>query len=121
MDEKRRGVAITKFRDDDSVTLLVMSIRAGSVGITLTEADTCVLMEPHTSRAVVEQCLSRVHRIGQTRPVYIKRLVYANTVEEHIQRYAEEAWERSAEPRGSEALRRVSTGLSAAEIQSFFS
>ncbi len=126
--EGARSRAITQFRENDQITILLMGIRAGSVGITLTEADTCILMEPHTSRAVVEQCLSRVHRIGQTRPVHIKRLVYRGTIEEKLQQYSDAAWgdnhqDGSSHGNLSQATRRAtssSPGLTAQQILDFY-
>jgi SNF2 family DNA or RNA helicase len=52
--------------------------------LTLTAADTVVLLDPWWNPAVERQAADRAHRIGQNRPVTIYRLVAANTVESRI-------------------------------------
>jgi len=50
----------------------------------LTEADTVILYDPWWNPAVERQAMDRTHRIGQSRPVFVHRLVAAGTVEEKI-------------------------------------
>ncbi|WP_245155801.1 helix-turn-helix domain-containing protein [Paracoccus ravus] len=69
-------------RGEASVFLL--SLKAGGVGLTLTEADTVILYDPWWKRAVERQVMDRAHRIGQTKPVFVHRLVAAGTVEEKM-------------------------------------
>ncbi len=69
-------------RGDAPVFLL--SLKAGGVGLTLTEADTVILYDPWWNPAVERQAMDRTHRIGQTKPVFVHRLVAAGTVEEKI-------------------------------------
>lgn len=59
-------------------------MKAGGVGLTLTEADTVILYDPWWNPAVERQAMDRAHRIGQTKPVFVHRLVAAGTVEQKI-------------------------------------
>lgn len=53
--------------------------------MTLTEADTVILYDPWWNPAVERQAMDRAHRIGQTKPVFVHRLIAENTVEAAIQ------------------------------------
>lgn len=64
--------------------VFLLSLKAGGVGLTLTEADTVILYDPWWNPAVERQAMDRVHRIGQDKPVFVHRLVAAGTVEEKI-------------------------------------
>jgi len=67
-----------------SAPVFLLSLKAGGVGLTLTEADTVILYDPWWNPAVERQAMDRTHRIGQTKPVFVHRLVAAGTVEEKI-------------------------------------
>jgi len=54
------------------------------VGLNLTEADTVILFDPWWNPAVEEQAIDRTHRIGQDKPVFVYKLIAANTVEEKM-------------------------------------
>jgi superfamily II DNA or RNA helicase len=64
--------------------VFLLSLKAGGVGLTLTEADTVILYDPWWNPAVERQAMDRTHRIGQDKPVFVHRLVAAGTVEEKI-------------------------------------
>ncbi len=64
--------------------VFLLSLKAGGLGLTLTEADTVILYDPWWNPAVERQAMDRAHRIGQTKPVFVHRLVAAGTVEEKI-------------------------------------
>ncbi|WP_172332123.1 DEAD/DEAH box helicase [Mangrovicoccus sp. HB161399] len=78
-----RAAVLGAFARGDAPVFL-LSLKAGGVGLTLTEADTVILCDPWWNPAVERQAMDRAHRIGQTRPVFIHRLVAAGTVEEKI-------------------------------------
>jgi len=79
----RRGV-VGRFQTPDGPPLMLVSLRAGGTGLNLTEADNVFLVDPWWNPAVEEQAADRAHRIGQTRPVLVHRLVTAETVEERM-------------------------------------
>ena len=80
---KNRAEVLEAFAQGDAPVFL-LSLKAGGVGLTLTEADTVILYDPWWNPAVERQAMDRTHRIGQTRPVFVHRLVAAGTVEEKI-------------------------------------
>jgi SNF2 family DNA or RNA helicase len=75
---------VQRFQEDDTVPLMLISLKAGGVGLNLTAADHIFLLDPWWNPAVEDQAADRAHRIGQERPVMIYRLVAINTVEERI-------------------------------------
>ena len=78
-----RQAEIDRFRDGDDPAFFV-SLKAGGVGINLVEADYVVLLDPWWNPAVEDQAIDRAHRIGQTRPVIVYRLVSSDTVEQKV-------------------------------------
>ncbi|MCZ7618284.1 MAG: DEAD/DEAH box helicase [Myxococcota bacterium] len=79
----RAGV-IARFQDEAGPPVLLVSLQAGGTGLNLTAADHVFLLDPWWNPAVEDQAADRAHRIGQTRPVEIHRLVAADTVEERV-------------------------------------
>jgi SNF2 family DNA or RNA helicase len=70
--------------------LFLISLKAGGLGLNLTAADYVIHMDPWWNPAIEDQASDRAHRIGQTRPVTIYRLVCKNTIEEKIVRLHQE-------------------------------
>lgn len=64
--------------------LFLISLRAGGTGLNLTAADHVLHLDPWWNPAVEDQATDRAHRIGQTRPVTVSRLVSEGTLEEAI-------------------------------------
>lgn len=64
--------------------LFLISLRAGGAGLNLTAADYVIHLDPWWNPAVEDQASDRAHRIGQTRPVTIYRLIMQNSIEEKI-------------------------------------
>jgi hypothetical protein len=79
-----RGAVVTQFQANDGPTVLLMSLKAGGVGLTLTAADHVFLVDPWWNPAAEAQAADRTHRIGQDKPVFVYRLVSQGTVEERI-------------------------------------
>ena len=63
---------------------MLLSLRAGGVGLNLTAANHLLLLDPAWNPAAEWQCFDRVHRLGQTRPVTIYRFITADSVEEKM-------------------------------------
>jgi len=63
---------------------MLVSLKAGGTGLNLTAADHVFLLDPWWNPAVEDQAADRAHRIGQTRPVVVHRIVALDTVEEGI-------------------------------------
>ena len=64
--------------------VFLISLRAGGFGLNLTAADYVIHLDPWWNPAVEDQASDRAHRIGQTRPVTIYRLVMEGSIEEKI-------------------------------------
>jgi SNF2 family DNA or RNA helicase len=80
---KKRQVNIDAFQDGAG-ELFLISLKAGGTGLNLTAADYVIHMDPWWNPAVEDQASDRAHRIGQTRPVTVYRLITENTIEEKI-------------------------------------
>ncbi|KAI3403413.2 hypothetical protein KGF56_003834 [Candida oxycetoniae] len=84
MSIETKNSVIKKFYQSDNDNVLLLSLRAGNVGLTLTCANHVVIMDPFWNPFVEEQAMDRAHRIGQEREVYVHRILIANTVESRI-------------------------------------
>ena len=80
----QRQEVLRKFRSDSRIKVILMSLKAGGQGINLVAASTVFLLDPWWNPAVEEQAINRCHRIGQTRPVVVKRFVVRGTVEDNM-------------------------------------
>lgn len=79
-----RGGVVAKFQAPDGPRVIVVSLKAGGTGITLTAADTIIYYDPWWNPAVMDQAADRAHRIGQTKTVHLIKLVCQNSIEEQI-------------------------------------
>jgi len=80
---RRRDRVLERFKDGEDPVFLI-SLRAGGFGLNLTEADYCFLMDPWWNPATEAQAIDRTHRIGQSHPVMVYRLVARDTIEEKV-------------------------------------
>jgi SNF2 family DNA or RNA helicase len=78
-----RDAVIDRFRTGDAAVFLI-SLKAGGFGLNLTEADLVYLLDPWWNPAAEAQAIDRAHRIGQDKPVTVRRLVAAGTIEEKV-------------------------------------
>ena len=74
---------IDAFKQGEAAVFLI-SLKAGGVGLTLTEADYVFVLDPWWNPAVEAQAVDRAHRIGQTKPVMVYRLVVDRHIEEKV-------------------------------------
>jgi superfamily II DNA or RNA helicase len=79
--ERRRLIAAFQAGEAD---VFLLSLKAGGTGINLTAADYVIHLDPWWNPAVEDQATDRAHRIGQTRPVTVYRLIARGTIEEQI-------------------------------------
>jgi len=80
---RRRDQVLARFKDGADPVFLI-SLKAGGFGLNLTEADYCFLLDPWWNPATEAQAIDRTHRIGQTRPVMVYRLIARDTIEEKV-------------------------------------
>lgn len=80
---KRQNV-IEDFKTNDKKSVFLISLKAGGVGLNLTEASYCFLVDPWWNPAIEAQAIDRIHRIGQKKKVFAYRLITRDSVEEKI-------------------------------------
>eukprot|EP00172_Hildenbrandia_rubra_P004303 Plantae.Rhodophyta-Hildenbrandia_rubra.ctg843.p1 GENE.Plantae.Rhodophyta-Hildenbrandia_rubra.ctg843~~Plantae.Rhodophyta-Hildenbrandia_rubra.ctg843.p1 ORF type:complete len:1232 (+),score=284.01 Plantae.Rhodophyta-Hildenbrandia_rubra.ctg843:1236-4931(+) len=93
-----RAKVLTQFAEDDesnpkTANVLLLSLKAGGVGLNLTSASTAILTDVWWNPAVEHQAMDRIHRVGQKRDVVVKRFIIQDSVEERlleVQRYKED-------------------------------
>ncbi|KZO99167.1 hypothetical protein CALVIDRAFT_477641 [Calocera viscosa TUFC12733] len=79
-----REMAINKIKDDKATTVILISFKAGGVGLNLVCCNNVILVDLWWNPALEDQAFDRAHRLGQTRAVNIYKLVIENTVEDRI-------------------------------------
>ncbi|KZO93169.1 hypothetical protein CALVIDRAFT_486163 [Calocera viscosa TUFC12733] len=85
MSQKERTRALEEFaKPTRSPKVFLISLRAGGVGLNLTTANHVFMMDCWWNASVENQAIDRVHRIGQTRKVYVKHFIIARTIEMRI-------------------------------------
>ena len=94
MSQKIRAQVIRAFsaenaHDPKAPRVLLLSLRAGGVGLNLTAASRCYMMDPWWSFAVEAQAIDRVHRMGQTQKVEVVRFITTESIEGRMLRIQE--------------------------------
>ncbi|UVE19701.1 SNF2-related protein [Pseudomonas sp. LS44] len=79
-----RRTPVQRFQQGE-VPLFLISLKAGGTGLNLTAADTVIHYDPWWNPASENQATDRAYRIGQTKPVFVYKLIARGTVEEKIQ------------------------------------
>jgi len=93
---RNRQQLVDKFQQAEGPPVFLISLKAGGYGLNLTAADTVVHFDPWWNPAAEMQATDRAHRIGQTRPVTVYRLLTRGTVEEKVVRLQAKKRELSA-------------------------
>jgi non-specific serine/threonine protein kinase len=81
---KNREEVVNRFNRDDNIPIFLISLKAGGTGLNLTGADYVIHYDPWWNPAAEDQATDRAHRIGQTKSVFVYRLIAKGTVEEKI-------------------------------------
>jgi DNA repair protein RAD5 len=84
MSQQSRAAVLSEFASSKKATVLLLSLRAGGVGLNLTMAKRVYMMDPWWSFAVEAQAIDRVHRMGQTDEVKVCRFIVKESVEERM-------------------------------------
>ncbi len=79
----KRQQEVDQFQNGDATAFLI-SLKAGGTGLNLTAADYVIHMDPWWNPAVEDQATDRAHRIGQTKPVMVYRIIAQGTIEDEI-------------------------------------
>lgn len=89
MTQKARAAVLSEFNKPSGFTVLLISLKAGGVGLNLTSARRVYMMDPWWSFAVEAQAIDRVHRMGQEGEVKVCRFIVRDSVEERMLRVQE--------------------------------
>jgi SNF2 family DNA or RNA helicase len=82
---KERINLVSEFQEENSnIQVFLLSLMAGNSGINLTNANYVFLLEPWWNKAIQQQAIDRVHRIGQNQKVFAYNMICKNTIEEKI-------------------------------------
>jgi SNF2 family DNA or RNA helicase len=82
-DTSDRATPVKRFEQGEAPVFLI-SLKAGGVGLNLTAADTVIHYDPWWNPAAENQATDRAHRLGQSKPVFVYKLVAAGSIEEKI-------------------------------------
>lgn len=85
----KREKVIRDFQEDPKNRIFLISLKAGGVGLNLTEADYVFIIDPWWNPAAENQAINRAHRIGQDKHVFVYRFITEDTIEEKIQQLKE--------------------------------
>ncbi|CAN6175220.1 unnamed protein product [Urochloa humidicola] len=85
-----RDKAVKDFNTDPEVRVMIMSLKAGNLGLNMVAACHVILLDLWWNPYAEDQAVDRAHRIGQTRPVTVSRLTVKDTVEDRILALQEE-------------------------------
>jgi SNF2 family DNA or RNA helicase len=116
-----RAGEVAKFQSPSGPPVFLISLKAGGVGLNLTQADTVVHFDPWWNPAVEDQATDRAHRIGQTKVVTAYRFVARGTIEEKILELSAKKRELVENVLGQEQDEKVSGVLTRAELDRLFS
>uniref|UniRef100_A0A0W0G9H1 Uncharacterized protein n=1 Tax=Moniliophthora roreri TaxID=221103 RepID=A0A0W0G9H1_MONRR len=85
-----RENSLRSIREDPHVRVLLMSLKAGGVGLNLAQCNHVILVDVWWNPAVEEQAIGRAHRMGQTRRVHVYKLIAENTIESRMLKLQEQ-------------------------------
>eukprot|EP00052_Salpingoeca_macrocollata_P027422 m.260424 g.260424 ORF g.260424 m.260424 type:complete len:121 (-) comp22739_c9_seq2:41-403(-) len=89
MSATHRAKVIEAFNTTPQISVFLISLKAGGVALNLTAASRVFLMDPWWNPAVEAQAMDRIHRLGQHRPIVVKRLLVENSIESRIDQLQE--------------------------------
>lgn len=81
---KNRKEVVDNFNNNEKIPIFLISLKAGGTGLNLTGADYVIHYDPWWNPAVEDQATDRAHRIGQTKNVFVYRMITKGTVEEKM-------------------------------------
>ncbi|HEX6923017.1 MAG TPA: DEAD/DEAH box helicase, partial [Bacillales bacterium] len=84
LSSKKREELITRFREQNSPAIFILSLKTGGVGLNLTEASDVIHFDRWWNPAVENQATDRAHRIGQSKNVHVHKMISIGTLEERI-------------------------------------
>ncbi|KAI4313181.1 hypothetical protein L6164_026179 [Bauhinia variegata] len=115
-----RDKAVKDFNTDPQVTVMLMSLKAGNLGLNLVAACHVILLDLWWNPTTEDQAVDRAHRIGQTRPVTVTRITIKDTVEDRILALQEEKRKMVASAFGEDQAGGTATRLTVDDLNYLF-
>ena len=81
---RERSKPVDRFESSNKPCVMLASLKAAGLGVTLKSADYVFLMDPWWNPAVEEQAIDRAHRLGREKPTFIYRMITQGTIEERV-------------------------------------
>ncbi|KAJ3695630.1 hypothetical protein LUZ60_001007 [Juncus effusus] len=115
-----RDKAVKDFNTIPEVTVMMMSLKAASLGLNMVAANHVILLDLWWNPTTEDQAIDRAHRIGQTRPVTVSRLTVENTVEDRILALQQKKREMVASAFGEDETGSHTTRLTVEDLEYLF-
>ncbi|KAM7263381.1 hypothetical protein ACFE04_001064 [Oxalis oulophora] len=115
-----RDKAVKDFNTDPQVTVIIMSLKAASLGLNMVAASCVLMLDLWWNPTTEDQAIDRAHRIGQTRPVTVFRLTVENTVEDRILALQKKKREMVASAFGEDGTNNQQTRLTVEDLSYLF-
>lgn len=115
-----RDKAVKDFNTDPEVTVMLMSLKAGNLGLNMVAACHVILLDLWWNPTTEDQAIDRAHRIGQTRPVTVTRLTIKDTVEDRILALQDEKRKMVASAFGEDQSGGSATRLTVEDLKYLF-
>ncbi|XP_043716055.1 helicase-like transcription factor CHR28 [Telopea speciosissima] len=115
-----RDKAVKDFNTDPEVTVMLMSLKAGNLGLNMVAACHVILLDLWWNPTTEDQAVDRAHRIGQTRPVTVSRITVKDTVEDRILALQEEKKKMVASAFGEDQAGGSATRLTVEDLRYLF-
>ncbi|BAT93626.1 Helicase-like transcription factor [Vigna angularis] len=115
-----RDKAVRDFNTEPEITVMLMSLKAGNLGLNMVAACHVILLDPWWNPTTEDQAIDRAHRIGQTRPVTVTRITIENTVEDRILSLQEEKRRMVASAFGEDHASGSGTRLTVDDLKYLF-
>ncbi|TYI37251.1 hypothetical protein ES332_A03G199700v1 [Gossypium tomentosum] len=111
---------VKDFNNDPEVTVMLMSLKAGNLGLNMVAACHVILLDLWWNPTTEDQAIDRAHRIGQTRPVNVTRITIKDTVEDRILSLQEEKRKMVASAFGEDQSGSSATRLTVEDLRYLF-
>lgn len=115
-----RDRAVKDFNTDPEITVMLMSLKAGNLGLNMVAACHVILLDLWWNPTTEDQAIDRAHRIGQTRPVTVTRITIKDTVEDRILALQEEKRKMVASAFGEDHAGGSGTRLTVDDLKYLF-
>lgn len=115
-----REQAVKEFNTDPEVTVMLMSLKAGNLGLNMIAACHVILVDLWWNPTSEDQAIDRAHRIGQTRPVTVHRLTVEDTVEQRILKLQEQKRDMVSSAFGEDSTGKATTRLTLEDLRFLF-